>query len=687
MQMNPHGEAATSTPGSRPRRSAVEDPSSGSKAPRLSRAGRRTRSRVVRRHAVAARVVLVALLAAVLVPLEQPESWTTPVTMSETITGLAAADSSVAATPRSGDAGASLAGTDAGSSRIELSELVEAPISFSAVGITAPDHAGPIAIRTSDDGQSWTEWLPIEYLQFEDGPDPGSDDERATTPGQHTEPLWVGEANYLQLQVDDAEVAELEVTVIDSMRLNDGPVERHRESATAGTGAHASELEVISRARWGADESITGSTRSVENVHMGIVHHTAHSPSSSVANGYTRAEAPGVMRAMHRYHTVSLGWSDLGYNVVIDGFGQVYEGRRGGFSNGVIGAHARGYNTGSFGVSVMGNFTDVQAPAAAIESLTRVIGVKSAIHGIDPTGWTNRLGNGAWRPTIVGHRDVGPTACPGRIQDQLPSIREDARDTAVRFPDVLADSPHRGPVMALAELGVTNGCTANLYCPKDTLTRGQAASFMVRAFDLERVPGTPFSDVPGDFVHSDAINALVERGWLIGYDDGTFRPNEELTRGQLATLLGRSFDDEELEAQLEEAAREAEEAAREAEEALGDGELEGELDLDADESLEQDASAEPETPSEETTDPLFEDEITLAPDIDEDPYRLRDPDEVAPYPDVDASFAHYEGIMRLARRGIRGDCNGRGSFCPGDPVLRDSTASFVYEVRLAHGLR
>ncbi len=69
------------------------------------------------------------------------------------------------------------------------------------------------------------------------------------------------------------------------------------------------------------------------------MHHTA------TPNTYTRAEAPGVVRAIYRYHTVSNGWDDIGYNVLIDRFGTVYEGRKGGLESPVIGAHASGWNT------------------------------------------------------------------------------------------------------------------------------------------------------------------------------------------------------------------------------------------------------------------------------------------------------------------------------------------------------
>lgn len=536
-----------------PTRSSL-NPATTSMSSPLTTPGRRTRRRFAVRGApggrgrhrqqagwggrAAVRLLVVATVVAVLVPLDQPESWTTPVTLSETISGIAVAEGATAdqAAPADGE----VVTADVAASIALQSVQLEAPIAFSAVGFTAPASTTAIHLRSSEDGERWTEWGVASILDREDGPDAGMGEEEVTAALAHTDLVWVGEAQFLQVDVVGASPEDVEVTIIDSMHLNDGPVERHVESAV-GSPAEADSFEIVSRAQWGADESLGSGTRIARDVHMGIVHHTAHNSSTSVANGYTRAEAPGLVRAMHRYHTQALGWADIGYNILVDRFGTVYEGRKGGFTNGVIGAHAAGWNTGSFGVSVIGNFVDVQAPAAAIEALTEVIAIKSVIHRIDPTGWTDQVGTGAWRPTIIGHRDVGQTACPGRIHGLLPQIRDNASEVAVRFPDVESTSPHRGSIIALADAGVTYGCELNLYCPNERLTRAQAASFMVRAFELTPISGSRFSDVRVGETHAAEINALVEEGWLIGYGDGTFRPGEFLTRGQLATLLSRSF--------------------------------------------------------------------------------------------------------------------------------------------------
>ena len=63
-----------------------------------------------------------------------------------------------------------------------------------------------------------------------------------------------------------------------------------------------------------------------------------------------------MMRSIYAYHTQTRGWGDIGYNFIVDKFGRIFEGRYGGLTSTVIGAHAGGFNTDTFGVSMLGNY-------------------------------------------------------------------------------------------------------------------------------------------------------------------------------------------------------------------------------------------------------------------------------------------------------------------------------------------
>ena len=408
---------------------------------------------------------------------------------------------------------------------------VATPMTFSMVGFELPDGLDEMRVRTSVDGREWTPWVETERIGDEDRPDVGTGEATRDRSHRFAEPIWAEEANHLEVEIPAGTgpvEGELRAQLIDTVGHNDQPVER-TVTRSAGPEADAGgRPRIISRAQWGANESWRSGTPSrARNVHMGVVHHTATS------NSYSSAAA--VMQSMYRYHTQSLGWSDLGYNIVIDRAGNVYEGRAGGLESGVIGAHARGFNTGSFGVSIIGNYEHANPTVASVNALERVIAWQSRVYGVNPNGTTTAMGGGS-RPTIVGHRQVGQTACPGRIMNYLPQIRRNAATTAVQFPDV--SGVHRSAVLDLADAGVINGCGSNRYCPSQGLTRGQLATLLSRALGLQESSSRQhFSDVPSSHAHRAGIHALAEAGVITGFPDGRFGPSRRVTRAQMATFL------------------------------------------------------------------------------------------------------------------------------------------------------
>lgn len=106
-----------------------------------------------------------------------------------------------------------------------------------------------------------------------------------------------------------------------------------------------------------------------------------------------------------------------------------------------------------------------------------------------------------------------------------------------RFGDVRGT--HRTAINSLAEAGVTRGCGSGRYCPADPVTRAEMATFLARALDLPSAPSR-FPDVDTDSTHAPAIGAVARAGITTGYDDGTFRPNQPITRAQMASFLHRA---------------------------------------------------------------------------------------------------------------------------------------------------
>ncbi|MEU2508571.1 N-acetylmuramoyl-L-alanine amidase [Streptomyces sp. NPDC007863] len=187
---------------------------------------------------------------------------------------------------------------------------------------------------------------------------------------------------------------------------------------------------IVSRAGWGADESLVQNPPSYLNkVDAVFVHHTAGT------NDYACADSPAIIRAILTYHVRTNGWNDVGYNFFVDKCGTVFEGRAGGMDRPVLGAHTYGFNSYSSGISLLGNYESGGTPtAAAQQAIADLAAWKLGLHGVDPqakvtltaaadTGvWTK--GQAATLNTISGHRDGYATLCPGAtLYSALPGIR------------------------------------------------------------------------------------------------------------------------------------------------------------------------------------------------------------------------------------------------------------------------
>ncbi|MEU1124341.1 peptidoglycan recognition protein [Streptomyces sp. NPDC005899] len=186
---------------------------------------------------------------------------------------------------------------------------------------------------------------------------------------------------------------------------------------------------IVTRKGWGADESLRERAFAyTSTVKAAFIHHSA------TGNNYTCSQAPSVLRSIYRYHVKSSGWRDFGYNFAVDKCGNIYEGRAGGVSKAVLGAHTLGFNTNSMGIAVLGTYSSKNPPAAAVTAIAKLTAWKLGLFGRNPKGKVTLVSGGSGKykkgakvklHVIAGHRDGFATECPGsRLYKKLGTARK-----------------------------------------------------------------------------------------------------------------------------------------------------------------------------------------------------------------------------------------------------------------------
>ena len=274
---------------------------------------------------------------------------------------------------------------------------------------------GTVLFRTRAAAGRWSGW---QAADADVAPDSGSAENRR--PGWHLGGLaWTGESSAIRFRTRGT-VTRLRAYTIEST------VERLGVRRLTMAGAPS----IIPRSAWGANEEIRrAQPQYFDAVHFAVVHHTAGS------NAYSPAESAAIVRGIEVYHVVANGWNDIGYNFLVDKYGQVFEGRYGGVDRPVIGAHTMGFNAGSVGVAVLGDYNSTRISAAARRSLEQLLSWKLDLSHVDPLStlsWQSTgnprfpRGTPVFLRAISGHRDMYFTDCPGNaLYAELPGIARD----------------------------------------------------------------------------------------------------------------------------------------------------------------------------------------------------------------------------------------------------------------------
>jgi N-acetylmuramoyl-L-alanine amidase len=298
------------------------------------------------------------------------------------------------------------------SSRWQVTKPLKAPDRFDLVGLRWNQGAHVHAqVRARVEGGRWTRWTALPHPH-------------AALAG--TDPAFTGTADELQFRLR-GEARRLTARFVRA--LDDAP---KRPRARASQAAPF----VIPRASWGADQVPPKGPPAYGLVQAAFVHHTAGTIE------YGPEQSPGIVLGIARYHVESNGWNDIGYNFLVDRYGNIFEGRAGGIEAAVIGAQAQGFNDDTTGIACLGTFTAVTLDEAGFDALAKIIGWKLSVHGVPVTGQVTLISGGgsttrypSGTPVVFerisGHRDSNQTSCPGdQLYAQLPALRTRATSYA-----------------------------------------------------------------------------------------------------------------------------------------------------------------------------------------------------------------------------------------------------------------
>ena len=229
--------------------------------------------------------------------------------------------------------------------------------------------------------------------------------------------------------------------IVASVRPDPHPVRPTRRrllqlfAAGAGVGvvgtlpvvAQGAQPTIRPRSAWGADLPPQGplEAEAPGDVRFLLVHHTAS------GNRYDPGDVAGMIRSFHRTHTgPDKGWPDVAYNFFVDRFGTIWEGREGSLDLPIKGSATGGSQGFAQLCCFIGNHEEEPPTAEAEEAMIGLLAWLAGRYGIDPQGRTEFVSRGSNRhpagttvvtPTIVPHREMSQTVCPGRFGVELVS--------------------------------------------------------------------------------------------------------------------------------------------------------------------------------------------------------------------------------------------------------------------------
>ena len=321
-----------------------------------------------------------------------------------------------------------------------VSQVVDAPSPFSALAVhwrgTIPEGAAvqfEARVRT---GETWGPW---RLLGQAPAYVPGIEGWHATrllhAPEAEATQVRVALRSYAQ---QFPELAEAELHLLRTLETGQRYVARAAAPVLAAE--RVGKPPVVTRLQWGADEKLglegaaSGKTVRVwepeyQPITHVVLHHTAGPNLCAATDVVCQRQSVEMVNIIYYYHARVLGWGDIGYNAIVGYDGRIYAGRKGSeaaasdpLGEPVVGGHVFGYNYGTYGIAIMGDFTEVPLPSHQRRSLVDVLGWALTAPSLSPkpldptevTSLTRRDGSLPQQvPRMLTHGDLDATQDPG----------------------------------------------------------------------------------------------------------------------------------------------------------------------------------------------------------------------------------------------------------------------------------
>src|SRR4051812_38801729 len=382
---------------------------------------------------------------------------------------------------------------------------LRAPRRYDLVGAEWRSGSGGLWLRGRRSGGRWSSWARL-----------GESEEPSRAAPHATEPVWAGGDDYVQLR-GTRPMRGLHLSFVNAHVPTTVTAAVRKSQVPLPTGG---QLAIEPRAAWGASRCKPRKTAGYGSVDLAFIHHT------DSLNGYSRSQSASVVLGVCLFHRNVNRWNDIGYNFLVDRYGQVFEGRAGGIEAPVVGAQAGGFNLFSTGIAAIGTFSAGGFSSAGMNSLAELLAWKLSLLGVPAQGTvTVPSDGGPFTPfakgtpvtlnRIAGHRDADSTACPGTaLYAQLPGLRTRVAELEGPVSSLSLTSPQprlvypqplvlSGRVTPAPGLAVPAGATVQI---RDQLSRGgRVLATLPLAADGSFAGSLPL-------VHDDVLQAVFAGG-------------------------------------------------------------------------------------------------------------------------------------------------------------------------------